>query len=48
MKALDYMVHKNRRGLVGESKTGEKEGTRGSNREGSTKQCMGKHHSEAH
>lgn len=42
MKALDYMLHKNRRGLVGESYTGEKEGRRGSNREGSTKTVYGK------
>lgn len=48
MKALDYMLHKNRRGLVGESNTGEKEGRRGAIEKGQQKQCMGKHHSEAH
>lgn len=42
MKALDYKLHKNRRGLVGESNTGEKEGRRQNNREGSTKTVYGK------
>lgn len=42
MEALDYMLRKNRRGLVGESNTGEKEVRGRSNREGSTKTVYGK------